>query len=675
MKTTMSGKVFLGVIFLLSIFIGKGFTEIFKAPYPVILIHGINSSSQTWGMWYERSDEWSDGLVKHLVEADYDFGCSFYWPNDHRLKDDGSENSLLAWRPQEGFDIVINTKAPNSIIQGDVYTLTFPVENQINGNTFIDMVDDLIPIINAVKSVNYVDKVILVGHSKGGLVSRAYLQSFVYHQRDDVAMLISMGTPFLGSGMAETIYHSLSIAPKNLSFYEFVESLPRGNLRSFVDALVQEHLKPYWRDITLKDLFRIKASNPSDSNPYLNFLDSSSAESLPNNVAYCCVVYQDVIYDSLGDGNFPEYIKSFDVEGKIASLNNSELLDVLPSKGGDSAVNVLSQNLRNTQAGFKLGPEKIMVLFTGAQYGGLMLMHIKEVTSSSTYLQFVRAVNWYVEQNPISNEKPIPDPESLFTTITVPLDLLPELTPLEIVLIPAGEFIMGTSVDNFHNVQHQVTLTRSFYVGKYEITQAQYMAVMGNNPSYFEDKPGHPVENVNWFDCAQFCNKLSKLTGKIPVYNENDWTVNLDANGFRLPTEAEWEYAYRAGTNTIFYWGDDPNSVEIGKYAWYGDNSDRQTHPVGLKLPNIWGLYDMAGNVYEWSNDWSEEKTSDPQIDPINKFDDLFRATMGGDHVWRAEYCQAVSYSGVNPNYGNSGVGFRIVASFSETEVASWFVY
>jgi formylglycine-generating enzyme required for sulfatase activity len=118
--------------------------------------------------------------------------------------------------------------------------------------------------------------------------------------------------------------------------------------------------------------------------------------------------------------------------------------------------------------------------------------------------------------------------------------------------------------------------------GKYQVTQAQYQAVMGTNPSQFKNKPKNPVENVSFNEAQAFCQKLSQITGKT----------------YRLPTEAEWEYACRAGTTTNYYFGDDYR--QLGDYAWYFDNSQGTTNPVGQKKPNTWGLYDMHGNVWEW---------------------------------------------------------------------------
>ena len=162
---------------------------------------------------------------------------------------------------------------------------------------------------------------------------------------------------------------------------------------------------------------------------------------------------------------------------------------------------------------------------------------------------------------------------------------------LEMVMIPAGEFPMGSpeldkDAAGNEKPQHWVRITKPFYFGKFLVTQEQWEAVMGNNPSHFKGLR-NPVENVSWDDCQKF---LDKLNGKV------------GGGKFQLPSESQWEYACRAGSKTWYCFGDDRSG--LGEYAWYGENSDGKTHPVGEKKPNAWGLYDVHGNVYEWCQDW-----------------------------------------------------------------------
>ena len=223
---------------------------------------------------------------------------------------------------------------------------------------------------------------------------------------------------------------------------------------------------------------------------------------------------------------------------------------------------------------------------------------------------------------------------------------------LELIKIPAGSFMMGSDEYNSQKPIHQVTL-KEFYLGKYPVTQEQYQAVIGNNPSRFKDNPKNPVDCVSWDDAQEFCQKLKKLTGK----------------DFRLPTEAEWEYACRAGTQTRYYFGDKDD--QLGEYAWFAKNSDPKTHPVGQKKPNNWGLYDMSGNVLEWCKDpWHDsyaEKPDNIRNDgntiwlSSNESLHILRGGSGGSDAFRC--CSAYRYW-YDADNRYSYFGFRLALSF-----------
>ena len=167
---------------------------------------------------------------------------------------------------------------------------------------------------------------------------------------------------------------------------------------------------------------------------------------------------------------------------------------------------------------------------------------------------------------------------------TIPEKTLTNSMGMEFVLIPSGTFKMGSDTgDADERPVHQVTISKAFYMGKYEVTQGQWQAIMANNPSASPGDANRPVDQVAWNDVQTFLSKLNAMEG---------------GQQYRLPTEAEWEYAARAGSTTIFSFGNDPK--QLGEYAWYRGNAQRHPHPVGQKRPNAWGLYDMLGNVWEW---------------------------------------------------------------------------
>jgi formylglycine-generating enzyme required for sulfatase activity len=223
------------------------------------------------------------------------------------------------------------------------------------------------------------------------------------------------------------------------------------------------------------------------------------------------------------------------------------------------------------------------------------------------------------------------------------------LTSMKLVLIPAGKFMMGSPENEKdrggnEGPQREVTISKAFHIGAYDVTQEQYERIMGNNPSNFKGAQ-NPVESVSWHDAAEFCRKLSQASGK---------TV-------RLPTEAQWEYASRAGTKTRFSYGDDNDYSHLGEYAWYGANSEAKTHPVGQKKPNPWGLYDMNGNVWQWCADWYADTYADAKVtDPTGPASGTRRVLRGGSRGANARGCRCADRWGVPDGLSDSS-GFRVV--------------
>ena len=227
---------------------------------------------------------------------------------------------------------------------------------------------------------------------------------------------------------------------------------------------------------------------------------------------------------------------------------------------------------------------------------------------------------------------------------------------LELVKIEPGTFMMGSPGHNSdEGPPTRVTISKGFSMSKYEVTQGQYEAVMGANPSRFKGNLNLPVENVSWVDATNFCAKLTEQeqqAGRLP-----------EGYMYRLPTEAECEYACRAGTTTRFSYGDDPEHVELGEYAWYDENSGGKTHPVGQKKPNPWGLHDMHGNVWEWCLDWYTLSLPGGSVtDPKGPSSGSSRVLRGGFWYSYAGYCRSANRDYFRPDYTDDGLyGFRPV--------------
>lgn len=260
--------------------------------------------------------------------------------------------------------------------------------------------------------------------------------------------------------------------------------------------------------------------------------------------------------------------------------------------------------------------------------------------------------------------KPVVEPIVVQSSAATVEDSLPNLSPktgvrigdAPFVYISPGTFIMGSSEHEpgrgSDEMQHEVTLTKGYFIQTTPVTQGQWKEVMGSNPSNFlQGGENCPVEGVSWNDCHEFLRRLNNK-GRYP---------------YRLPTEAEWEYACRAGASTSFFNGEitkklflrlDPCLDAIG---WYGANSGQKTHPVAEKQPNAWGLFDMHGNVCEWCHDWYGNYPATPQRDPLEINLGPGCVARGGSWLSKSRNCRAASRFCYSPNFRSNFVGFRLV--------------
>ncbi|MDC0157888.1 formylglycine-generating enzyme family protein, partial [Verrucomicrobia bacterium] len=218
---------------------------------------------------------------------------------------------------------------------------------------------------------------------------------------------------------------------------------------------------------------------------------------------------------------------------------------------------------------------------------------------------------------------------------------VPDLN-LTMIWVEPGTFMMGDK-----GKQHQVKLTNGFYLGKYELTQAQWEKVMGSDPSRFKGAD-RPVETVRWIEAVSFCNKLTEMekkAGRVP-----------EGMAYQMPTEAQWEYACRAGTTTAYSWGDAITKTN----ANYRDSRFKQTRDVGQYAANPWGFHDMHGNVYEWCADWYGDYPSGAVRDPVGPADGSYRVNRGGSWGFTANFARCATRIRFVPASGHGGLGFRL---------------
>ena len=233
-----------------------------------------------------------------------------------------------------------------------------------------------------------------------------------------------------------------------------------------------------------------------------------------------------------------------------------------------------------------------------------------------------------------------------------------------LVWVAPGTFLMGCPTNEVgrevDEVQHPVTISRGFFVSKYLVTQGDFLAIMGYNPSYFTGVHGgtdlsRPIEQVHWYAAAAYCSQLTQTeqqAGRMPT----NWV-------YRLPTEAEWEYACRAGSTNRFSYGDDPGYVKLTNYSWNSANSALSTHDVAQKLPNALGLYDVHGDVYEWCQDWYDAYPSTLAVDPQGPANGFLRVFRGGSWAYGGQFCRSAGRYSLDPTLPQNFVGIRIVAA------------
>ena len=261
----------------------------------------------------------------------------------------------------------------------------------------------------------------------------------------------------------------------------------------------------------------------------------------------------------------------------------------------------------------------------------------------------VRVARAKVAADQQRGETPRPASPNANAVAGKPLKTLTNSIGMKFVEIPAGTFSMGSANGPSDERVHEVTITKPYYLGVYEVTNGDGKAVKGFVPGKWKDD-NLPIESVTWHEAVAFCEALSALPAERQA-----------GRVYRLPTEAEWEYACRAGTTTAYSFGDDESL--LGDFAWFDDNSGSQTHPVGQKRPNGWGLYDMHGNVWEWCSDWKGGYGAAAATDPQGPASGSIRVLRGGSWYFTARFCRSADRYGYYPSYRNSNSGFRLALS------------
>ncbi len=354
--------------------------------------------------------------------------------------------------------------------------------------------------------------------------------------------------------------------------------------------------------------------------------------------------------------------------GSFCALENGDfftarvLTDPLPILVGASNLTVL---LKDVQTFVKAGDERVKLILKSQQTisGQLAIEDISVRLPIGVELKIYRDEFQSID----GRHDYFPDPQELpqlarFVKPNRSFGMDRQLSAdlrKRLVLIPAGVFVMGSPTSEKdrgldEGPATEVRFAKAFWMGKFEVTQAEYERLMGANPSQFTGDTNRPVEKVNWHEAMEYCARLTRhamATGNLP-----------DGYVYRLPTEAEWEYACRAGTTTRLSYGDDPEYALLESYAWFNGNAGSTTHPVGEKKPNPWGLHDMHGNVWEWCFDRSNGSLPGGAVANFSgPTEGSLRVARGGSWLYDGKFCRSANRDDYGPSNRCSDIGFRVV--------------